>query len=196
MNELMFSLLSGIISGVIAGIIVYFAIEYKERQDWKKSKGILANHFNISLNHSLSSIRGLAGIPPPENVRNDHELLEYLYNKFGPKCLALSTALNTNLNLNRYKIFITNIQAAQDEVSYLQLLFISFRKADKWYIEQILEFSNRVNKQFWAFYVFPEIADPKFIEDPQIIMFKHKAIKDVIDFCNFTLELKKELIEK
>jgi len=184
------NILSGIIGGIIAGFIVYFIIEFKDKRDWNKAKIMLINLFNRSLNHSLTIFRELAAIEPPYRITDDKQYLSYIKKEFGTNCEILSEKIKNNLNRERYKLFLYNIEKLQEEIKYLLILFLSFKKSDRWYVENIIEFKNLALSVPNFFLAFPEISDPNYQNDLRIQAFKNQAINDAVRFCNFVINLK------
>jgi hypothetical protein len=192
MNYQSYSIFLNILGGIIAGFIVYFIIEHRERHQWQKSKVKLIKLFDGTLNRALSTIRLLAGInpPPPLDIQKNEQFLKYIKKEFGEDCKNLSEYIINNLTPERHKTLLVNIQGLQEETKYLLSMFLTFKKADNWYVERIIELYNHIQSDFWAFCTFPEISDYKYKEDRKIKDFKYCAANNIVDFSKFVLEVK------
>ncbi|MCK4745354.1 hypothetical protein KAS41_04795 [Candidatus Parcubacteria bacterium] len=185
-----FSIFWNILGGIISGVIVYFVIEYKEKMQWKKSKNKLVNLLNDALSRSLTTIRLLINIKPPLDIQNDEQFIKYIKQEFGDNCEKLLEKIKSGLTKEKHKILLSNIQGLQEEIKYLLSIFLSFRKADKWYIKNILEMHSRMQSAFWIFYAFPEISNIKYQNDKKIEFFKKSGANDIMKFCKFILKFK------
>ncbi len=184
------SIIFNMLGGIIAGFIVYFILDCKEKKQWQKSKTKLAGLFDDVLTRALTTIRLLAGIEPPLGIKNNEDFLDYIKKEFGKDYQQLIVKVKNSLNPERYNTLLMNIKGLNEEIKYLLLVFLSFKKSDNWYIENILELYNRINSNFWIFYTFPEISDLKYQNDNKIKSFKNTAINDIVDFCKFVLTVK------
>jgi len=190
MDYLWCSILLNILGGIIAGLIVYFVIENRDSFQWQKSKISLIRLFNCALDRALTTIRILSGIKPPLGIQNDQQFLEYIKKQFGEDCKNLSEKIKNSLTIEKYNTLLVNIQEQEKEVKYLLLIFLALKKADSWYIENIIEFYNRTRSDFIVFRTFPEISNPKYQDDSKIRVIKNDGVNKVVDFCKFVLELK------
>lgn len=188
--SIIFNILGGIIGGIIAGFIVYFILDCKEKKQWQKSKTRLVGLFDDVLTRALTTIRLLAGIEPPLGIKNNEDFLDYIKKEFGEDYQQLIVKVKNSLNPERYNTLLKNIKGLNEEVRYLLLAFLSFKKAESWYIENILDLYNQINSKFWIFYTFPEISDLKYQNDNKIKSLKNNAVNDLVDFCKFVLVVK------
>jgi hypothetical protein len=187
MNNQICNILWNIVGGIISGVIVYFIIGYREKQQWKKSKTEIVKLLDGALNRALTTVRLLAGIRPP---RNNEQFIEYIEQEFGNDCKILSQKINNHFTPEAHKILLTNVQGLQEEIRYLLSIFLSFKKAENWYIENILDIHNRTQATFWVFAAFPEISDAEYQNDEKIKECKEYGTNSVVEFCKFILVLK------
>jgi len=179
-----------IIGGVISGILVYFILEYRDNRQWQKSKNKLIKLLDNALIRALTTVRLASGIEPPHGVQTNEQFVEFVRQKFGEDCENIENGMKTDLDTEKRITLLNNVQGLQEENKYLLSIFLSFKKADNWYIDKIIDLQNHLANDFWIYYAFPEIGDSKYEKDEKIIKLKSDGAKQVSLFCKFILDFK------
>ncbi len=189
------SALLSVSGGVIAGLVVYFIIDYKEVKHWRGSKEKLIENLNITINAILSTVRTAAGFDTPSlRIASDEEYLQYIKstfdaeNNFG----ALKNAL-IEMEEGNKKTFLSNLYNMSEALKYMLTLFIGFRKADNWFVENIFKLIEKLYNASMLYYTFPEICEPKLKRKENIVHLEEIAIRNVVDLVDFAIKFKDQL---
>lgn len=196
-NQIFITIIWPLLCSVLAGFFVYLILEIKDRRHWSDSKLKIVENLDSTLTAVLTTIRLAAEMNPPMGLSIPQEIISFLKDSFGynSKYQILRNGLK-NMDEKKRKIFLSNIQNMQEAVRFLLPIFVSFRKADSWYVKKIFELNEKLYQASVLYVTFPEICDSAFDNDHRLKGIKERAITDIVQLADFTFNFKEELSKR
>ena len=187
-------LITSYIGGVISGKKVIKSVENERKKRWQTVQKKLVERLDNALNGILTSIRISIGAELPSDTRPDEKEIRKNYINF---------LVNLLKDLPGYqdKIIFMDIETAR-QLSYnltqinnsLEKLAISFGSfdtiADPWFVESIWKIQDAISSLFLPFIVYPELRDPKKINDEKLIVLRVRLFEEVYKLFKLAIEIK------
>jgi hypothetical protein len=196
-NQIFITIIWPLLCSVLAGFFVYLILEIKDRRHWSDSKLKIIENLDSTLTAVLTTIRLAAGMNPPRDLSIPQEIISFFKDSFGyiSKYQILRDQLKS-MDEKKRKIFLSNIQNMQEAVRFLLPIFVSFRKADSWYVKKIFELNEKLYQASVLYVTFPEICDSALDNDHRLKGIKEQAIIDIVQLADFTFNFKEELSKR
>lgn len=196
-NQIFIAIIWPLLCSVLAGFFVYLILEIKDRKHWSGSKVKIVENLDSILTAVLTTIRLAAGINPPKDLSTPQKIVSFLKGSFGynSKYQILRGGLK-NMDEKKRRIFLSNVQDMYEAVRFLLPIFVSFRKADSWYVKKIFELNEKLHQASVLYVTFPEICDSTFDNDHRLKGIKEQAVTDIVQLADFIFNFKEELSKR
>jgi len=188
------SLITSIIGGIISGKWVIVFIENEKKKRWQTVQGKLVERLDNALNGILTSIRISIGAGPPSDMRPDEKEIRKNYTNFLVNLLKDLPGYQdkiTFMDMETVRQLSYNLAQINNSLEQLAISFGSFDTiADPWFVESIWKIQDAISSLFLPFIVYPELRDPKKINDEKLIVLRVRLFEEVYKLFKLAIEIK------
>lgn len=184
------NIIQSLITGFASSAFVVLIFVQRDKRQWRIARSHLTKELQKTINAVVTTLRIGMKIKYPSPYVNQKQFVDYIkknmlrnFDKYNRPISLLSE--------KEYETFSTSLSYILNELKRLELLFLTLKSSDPYYVEAIFKLEECIGRSLIDHQIVPELHDDKHANDEKLKNFRESFVKhyqELLETCVALLE--------